>query len=175
MSACTIRHSVVCTSSGSIPHPLRGGVNTPQLSHNTPTRLQGERREREEGDGWGKGRGEEKGREGTPMGWLKPPCSKSWKIRLYRFTSSCHCGTVSHTVYIAMIMVFIFIALCILCLVAFWQPPLIKTHDDDDYDDVTTKCKMQTVVGCGTLAPPPPPPGEDPVIAADCMFVQNIE
>jgi len=42
------------------------------------------------------------------MGWLKPPCSKSWKIRLYRFTSSCHCGTVSHTVYIAMIMVFIF-------------------------------------------------------------------
>jgi len=59
------------------PTPPQGGVNTPQLSHNTPTRLQGERREREEGDGWGKGRGEEKGREGTPMGWLKPPCSKS--------------------------------------------------------------------------------------------------
>jgi len=37
------------TPAGSFPHPLRE-VNTPQLSHNTP-RLQGERREREEGEG----------------------------------------------------------------------------------------------------------------------------
>jgi len=41
--------------------PLRG-VNTPQLSHNTP-RLQGEMRDKGEGEGGGKGKGEEKGRD----------------------------------------------------------------------------------------------------------------
>jgi len=55
--------------SGSFPHPLRGGL-IPQLSHNTP-RLQGERKEREEGEGGGKGRGEEKGRD--PQGLVDTP------------------------------------------------------------------------------------------------------
>ena len=56
---------------GSFPHPLRG-VNTPQLSHNTP-RLQGERRERGEGEEGGKGRRKEKGKEGTPQGLVDNP------------------------------------------------------------------------------------------------------
>ena len=51
--------------------PLRG-VNTPQLSHNTP-RLQGEMRDK--GKGREGEREKERRREGTPKG-----CSKSWKI-----------------------------------------------------------------------------------------------
>jgi len=35
---------------GNFPHPLRGVNTPPQLSHNT-LRLQGERRERREGEG----------------------------------------------------------------------------------------------------------------------------
>jgi len=54
------------------------GVNTPNF-RTTPPASGGKERERGEGGGW-KGRGEKKRREGTPKGWLTPPCSKSWKI-----------------------------------------------------------------------------------------------
>ena len=50
------------------PTPPSGGVNTPQLSHNTPW-LQGEMREK----GRERERQNERGREGTPKGWLTPP------------------------------------------------------------------------------------------------------
>jgi len=53
-----------------VSHTPSGGWLIPQLSHNTP-RLQGERKEREEGEGGGKGRGEEKGRD--PQGLVDTP------------------------------------------------------------------------------------------------------
>jgi len=68
-------HRKTSLQSGSFPHP--------QLSHNTP-RLQGERREREEGrEGEREG---ERRREGTPMGWLTPPMFQIviWWVRPVR-------------------------------------------------------------------------------------------
>ena len=48
----------------SFPHPLGGGLIPPTFAQH-PTGLN-----RKEGE---RGRGEEKGREGTPKGWLTPP------------------------------------------------------------------------------------------------------
>jgi len=50
------------------PTPQRG-VNTPPTFAQHPPRLQGEKRERGEGEGGGR----ERRREGTPKGWLTPP------------------------------------------------------------------------------------------------------
>jgi len=51
-----------------VSHTLSGGLITPTFAQ-----LQEERRKRGEGKGGGKERAEEKGREGTPKGWLTPP------------------------------------------------------------------------------------------------------
>ena len=67
--------------------PLRGG-NTPNFRTTPPPRLQGEMRERGEVEGGGKGKGEEKGSEGTPKGWLTPPMFQILKNTLVTGVSS---------------------------------------------------------------------------------------
>jgi len=54
------------------PTPPSGGVNTPNFRTTPPPGFRGNEGERGR-EGGGNGKGEEKGREGTPKGWLTPP------------------------------------------------------------------------------------------------------
>ena len=56
---------------GSFPHPPQGGLIPPNFRTTPPPRLQGEMREKGEGEGGGKWKGEEKGRD--PQGLVDTP------------------------------------------------------------------------------------------------------
>ena len=61
-------------------------VNTPNFRTTTPPRLQGGKEGERGRGGRGKGRREEKGREGTPKGWLTPPMFQILKNTLVTTT-----------------------------------------------------------------------------------------